>query len=58
MGKSSIALISTHAETGEPMADHMPTAPGNFQTALATNTAFWTDNQDELNEVFNNWLAK
>lgn len=56
--KSSVALISTHAETGEPMMDHMPTAPANFETALATNTAFWLDNQDELNEIFNNWLAK
>ena len=56
--KSSIAMISTHVETGEPMAGHMPTAPENFKTALGTNTAFWTDNQDELNEIFSNWLAK
>ena len=56
--KSSIAMISTHAETGEPMAGHMPTAPDNFTNALATNTPFWTDNQDELNEIFSNWLAK
>ena len=56
--KSSVALISTHAETGTPMADHMPTAPANFKTALLTGTAFWTDNLDELNERFNNWLAR
>ncbi len=56
--KSSIALISTHAETGTPMAGHMPTAPENFKTALATNTDFWIDNQDELSEIFNNWLAR
>ena len=56
--QSSIAMISTHVETGEPMAGHMPTAPDNFKTALATNTPFWTDNQDELNEIFSNWLAR
>ncbi len=56
--KSSIAMITTHVETGEPMGKHMPTAPDNVKTALATNTAFWIDNQDELNETFNNWLAK
>ena len=56
--KSSIAMITTHAETGEPMAGHMPTAPANFTNALLTNTPFWSDNQDELNEVFSNWLAR
>ena len=33
-----VPMISTHAETGEPMAGHMPTAPENFKTALGTNT--------------------
>jgi putative spermidine/putrescine transport system substrate-binding protein len=56
--KSSVPLITTHAETGTPMADHMPTAPQNFSNALANNVEFWTDNQDELNERFNTWLAQ
>ncbi len=56
--KSSIALISTHAETGDPMMPHMPTTPEHMKTALATNTEFWTDNQDELNERFTTWLAR
>jgi putative spermidine/putrescine transport system substrate-binding protein len=56
--KSSVPLITTHAESGTPMAEHMPTAPANFKTALATNLDFWTDNQDELNESFNTWIAR
>ena len=55
---SSIPLIGKHAEAGIEMAPHMPTAPDNFKTALATNTEFWADNQDELTERFNAWLAK
>jgi putative spermidine/putrescine transport system substrate-binding protein len=56
--KSSIAMISTHAETGDDMMPHMPTTPEHMMTALPTNNDFWTDNQDELNERFATWLAK
>ena len=56
--KSSIALITTHAETGDEMLPHMPTTPEHMKTALATNTEFWTDHQDELNERFTTWLAQ
>jgi len=40
------------------MAPHMPTAPNNFANAIANGFEFWADNQDELNERFNAWLAK
>ncbi len=50
--KSASALISPD------MAPHMPTAPANFKNALQNNWQFWADNQDELNERFNTWLAK
>lgn len=56
--KSSIPLVTTHAETGDAMMPHMPTTAEHMKTALATNTAFWTDHQDELNEQFTTWLAK
>ncbi len=56
--KSSIPLITTHAETGDPMMPHMPTTPEHMKTALATSVEFWADNQDELNERFTTWLAK
>ena len=56
--KSSIALVTTHAETGDEMMPHMPTTAEHMKTALANNQDFWTDNQDELNERFTTWLAK
>jgi putative spermidine/putrescine transport system substrate-binding protein len=56
--KSSIDLVTTHAETGDEMMPHMPTTAEHMKTALGTNNEFWTDNQDELNERFTTWLAK
>lgn len=56
--KSSSPLVSHY--DGKPeleMAPHMPTAPENFGTAIANDFEFWADNQDELNERFNAWLA-
>jgi putative spermidine/putrescine transport system substrate-binding protein len=40
------------------MEPHMPTAKANFRNALQNNYQFWADNQDELNERFNTWLAR
>jgi len=40
------------------MGPQMPTAPENFETALQNDYEFWADNQDELNERFNAWLAQ
>jgi putative spermidine/putrescine transport system substrate-binding protein len=56
--KSSVPLISTHAESGVEMMPHMPTAPDNFTNALQNDFEFWADYQDELNERFNAWLAQ
>ena len=56
--KSSSALVGKHATAGVDMKPHMPTDPKNFKTALLNNSDFWADNQDELNERFNAWLAK
>jgi putative spermidine/putrescine transport system substrate-binding protein len=50
--RSAQALLSPE------MAPHMPTAPANFKTALQNDYQFWADNQDELNERFNTWLAR
>jgi putative spermidine/putrescine transport system substrate-binding protein len=55
---SSISLIGKHAEAGVDMGPHMPTAPDNFKNALQVDFEFWADNQDQLNERFNAWLAK
>lgn len=56
--KSSGALVGTYKDTDLEMAPHMPTAAANLDNALVNNFEFWADNQDELNERFNAWLAK
>lgn len=58
--RSGMALISTHAETGEEMMPHMPTSPQNLVPGrfLRNNWEWWTDHQDEMNERFSAWLAR
>ncbi len=57
--KSSNALIGTYAtDPSIDMKAQMPTAPENFKTAIQNDFEFWADNQDELNERFNAWLAQ
>jgi len=56
--KSSSALVgSFHNKPELEMAGHMPTAPDNLKNALQNNFEYWADNQDQLNEQFNAWLA-
>ncbi len=55
--KSSGPLVGVFNDGKTEMAPHMPTAEANLQTALVNNFEFWADNQDELNERFNAWLA-
>jgi len=57
--KSSAPLVGTYATKPDlQMGPQMPTAPENFANALQNNFEFWADNQDELNERFNAWLAQ
>lgn len=56
--KSSGSLVGVYNDGKTQMAPHMPTAADNLKTALVNNFEFWADNQDELNERFNAWLAK
>jgi putative spermidine/putrescine transport system substrate-binding protein len=56
---SSAPLVgSYHSKPDLEMGPQMPTAPENFKTAIQNDFEFWADNQDELNERFNAWLAK
>lgn len=55
--KSSAPLVGKHATLGIDMGPHMPTAPDNAKHTLINNIAFWADNQDDLTERFNAWLA-
>ncbi len=55
---SSAPLVGAyHTKPDLMMGPQMPTAPENFATALLNDFEFWADNQDELNERFNAWLA-
>ena len=56
--KSSSPLVgSFHNKPDLAMGPQMPTAPSNFKTAIQNDFEWWADNQDEMNERFNAWLA-
>lgn len=55
---SSQPLVGKHAELGIEMAPHMPTNPANQKNYLVNNIEWWADNQDEVEEAFQVWLAK
>ncbi len=55
--KSSGALVGLYNDGKTEMAPHMPTAAANLSNALVNNFEFWVDNDAELNERFNAWLA-
>lgn len=54
--RSGMDLISVHAETGEEMAPHMPIA--NVERALYSDWRWWSDNMEEMNERFSDWLMR
>lgn len=55
---SSAPLVASYNSKPDlKMGPQMPTAPENFKNALQNDFEFWADNQDELNERFNAWLA-
>ncbi|MDI5986824.1 extracellular solute-binding protein [Halomonas sp. M4R5S39] len=56
--KSSAEFVSTHAETGIEMEEHMPTYGPNFATAIQKDDEFWADYNDELTQRFDAWLAQ
>ncbi|MHC8509935.1 MAG: extracellular solute-binding protein [Rhodospirillales bacterium] len=56
--KSSAPLVSMHADLGIEMAPHMPTDPKNAKTTLLYNYEFWADNRDDIDAVWQVWLAK
>ena len=49
---------SSTASVDPKVLPHLPTAPDNFTNALQNDFEFWADNQDELNERFNTWIAR
>ncbi len=56
--KSSLPLVGTYYTNPDlEVLQHLPTTEENFATAIENDYVFWADNQDELNERFNAWLA-
>lgn len=49
---------SAQAKLSKEMEPHMPTAAANFKNAVQNDWQWWADNQDEMNERFNTWLAR
>ena len=56
--RSAIPLVSTHRETGVPMLPHLPTSPQNLGRVLTSDTLWWSDHLDEVNERFSAWLTR
>ncbi|MCY4258653.1 MAG: extracellular solute-binding protein [Rhodobacteraceae bacterium] len=56
--KSSAPLVSTHATLGIEMAPHMPTNPENAENTFLYNYVWWADYRDELDQLFQAWLAQ
>ncbi|MEM7299794.1 MAG: polyamine ABC transporter substrate-binding protein [Pseudomonadota bacterium] len=55
--KSSSSLVGKYHNKDIDMGPQMPTAPDNLKNAVQNDFNFWADNQDQLNERFNAWLA-
>ncbi|WP_174801005.1 extracellular solute-binding protein [Martelella limonii] len=55
---SSQPLVGDHADLGIPMAEHMPTNPDNMGNYLVNNILWWADNQDDVEQKFQAWLAQ
>ena len=56
--RSSVKVVSTHAETGVDMKPHMPTTPEHFKNVLESDYEWWADYEDEMTERFATWLAR
>ena len=56
--ESSAPLVSTHADLGIEMAQHMPTDPANSENTFLFNYEWWADYRDDLDARFQAWLAQ
>ena len=56
--RSSMKLVSRHAETGVDMRYHLPTNPANFRTAIAKDTEWYASLYDRIKRRFDTWLAE
>ena len=56
--RSAMRLVDKHLETGIDMLPHLPTNPENFARGIQSDWKWWSDNGDEMNEIFAAWLAR
>ena len=56
--RSSMRLVSMHAETGVDMRPHLPTSPANFSTAILKDTEWYASLYDRIKARFDAWLAE
>ena len=56
--RSSMKLVSTHAETGVDMRPHLPTSPANFRTAIRKDTEWYASLYDRIKDRFDAWLGE
>ena len=56
--RSSMQLVSTHAETGVDMRPHLPTSPANFETAILKDTEWYGTLYDRIKARFDAWLGE
>lgn len=56
--KSALPLVTTHVESGVALGPHLPGAPANMQHALRSDWRWWSDNRDEMDDLFEAWLDR
>ena len=54
--RSSMKLVSTHAETGVDMRPHLPTSPANFKTAILKDTEWYASLYERIKSRFDTWF--
>ncbi len=58
MRRSAQALVGVHELSGIDVRPHLPNDPRNTRNAVREDPLWWTDYQDEMNEIFFAWLAR
>lgn len=56
--RSALPLVTTHVESGVELGPHLPATPGNMEYALRSDWRWWSDNLEEMNRRFEEWLDR
>lgn len=56
--RSALPLVTTHVGSGVELAPHLPGAPENMGHALRSDWRWWSDNFDDVNDLFQAWLDR